>query len=192
MQLVAGIASLDIPQRFANARRRILLHAAVYGPFASSASHSNALAQALDCPSFERLDIIALSPDNDEAWDSAFLSALRFGTSLREIKDEVVSSWAYLKQLAASHPGKVHLHPASQLPCFPTLIIDDTIIFGQYAHAIPHAPQGFWNIVTADVEKMIKWAIQGHAPVDATAEELAAYRIINDCFQAMQPTTAQS
>lgn len=190
MKLVAGIAALDIPQRFAAARKRIILHAAVYGPFASSEPHSNGLAQALSRSTFECLDIIGFTPDNNEPWKADFYNALRFGAPPRTVEEEIADSYTYISGLAADHPDKIRLHPVRTLPNFPALIIDDTIIFGQYAQTTPHAPQGFWGIVKADVEKLLSWAEQGSMPTNASEEELAAFRVINECFRAMQPTTA--
>lgn len=191
MQLVAGISSLDIPGLLAAARRRIVLHAAVYTPFAASKPHCDALAEALACPEFTRLDIIALAPEQETGWNTDFLPALRFGAAKEDVKEEISASTVFADGLVAAYPGKVRVHPATIIPCFPVLIIDDTIIFGQYAHASVYAPQGYWGVVTADVETLFDRAAEGNPPADANTETLAAYRIISECFQAMHPSTTQ-
>jgi len=186
MRLVADIATLDTPGLFAAARRRIILHAAVYGAFARSLPHRQGLDAALARPSFERLDIVALEPKCPEPWVRPFLDAMRFGISRQATDDEVAASHAFVSDLAARHPGRVVVHPARRLPCLPMLVIDDAIVFGQYAHAGCHAPQGFWGLVRADVPALLGWASSGKPPAHASPEEVAAFRLVNDCVRAMQ------
>lgn len=183
MQLVAGIASLDIPARFAAAQKRIILHAAVYGPFADSTPHKDGLAAALSKPSFERLDIIAL--DDSSAWANDFMQILRPGATRESHTLTLAKSHDYISGLAESYPDKVCVHPQSSLPCLPLIVIDDTIIFGQYAHSDVHAASGAWGIMEADVGKLLNWTAQGKIPESATAEETAAYRMIAECCHAM-------
>ncbi|WP_319542499.1 hypothetical protein [uncultured Pseudodesulfovibrio sp.] len=188
MKIVAGIDALNTPKLFAAANRRIILHAAVYGAFAKSEAHCNALSEAIHKPKFKRLDIIAIDPKHGSAWTTSFLGALRFGISTQGITDEVASSHQFLTDLSARYPDKIHLHPAHRLPCLPIIVADDTIVFGQYAHAGEHAPQGFWGMVKTDVERLLGWTETGKAPTCATNEEVAAFRLINDCVRAMNNT----
>lgn len=185
MKLVAGIEALNIPALFAAASRRIILHAAVYGPFGDSAPHRNGLAEALGKDSFQGLDIIGLEAGGRACWQPDFLGCLRFGHPLSEVEAEVRASQIFLENLVSDYPGKVRIHPARQLPCLPLLIIDDTIIFGQYAHAETGAPQGFWGVVEADMEKLFKWAETGSVPPCASNEEMATYRLVCECCHSM-------
>ncbi|OIQ50914.1 hypothetical protein BerOc1_02856 [Pseudodesulfovibrio hydrargyri] len=184
MKLVVGIDQLDTPALFA-AGRRIILHAAVYGAFARSRPHRDALTTALSRPDFERLDIIVLEPESREPWVRPFLDALRFGISTQATDDEVALSHRYMSELAAGHPDKVRLHPARRLPCLPVLIVDDVIIFGQYAHSGAHAPQGFWGMIRADVPTLLSWTMAGKPPAHADEEAVAAFRLVNECARAM-------
>lgn len=186
MRLVADIDTLDTPGLFAAAQSRIILHAAVYGAFARSLPHRHGLQAALTRPQFQRLDIIALEPGCTEPWVRPFLDALRFGISRQAADDEVAASHSFVSDLAAHHPGRVVVHPAHRLPCQPVLVIDDTIVFGQYAHAGCHAPQGFWGMVRADVPALLGWADTGKPPAHAPREAVAAFRLVNDCVRAMQ------
>jgi len=188
MRIVAGIDALNTPELFATASRRIILHAAVYGAFAKSEAHCNGLKKAIQKPEFKRLDIIAIDPEQGSEWTSPFLGALRFGISIQGITDEIASSHQFLTDLTAQHPDKIHLHPARRLPCLPIIVADDTIIFGQYAHAGEHAPQGFWGMVKTDVEKLLGWTQTGKAPTRATNKDIAAFRLINECVRAMNNT----
>ncbi|MUM77766.1 hypothetical protein GKC30_08985 [Pseudodesulfovibrio sp. F-1] len=192
MRLVADIATLDTPGLFASAQRRIILHAAVYGAFARSQPHRQGLDAALARPHFERLDIIALEPGCPESWVRPFLDAMRFGISRQATEDEVAASHAFVSELAARNPGRVAVHPARRLPCLPMLVIDDTIVFGQYAHAGCHAPQGFWGMVHADVPALLDWAETGKPPSHASPEEVAAFRLVNECVRAMQAARSPS
>jgi len=185
MKIVAGIDALNTPDLFAAANRRIILHAAVYGAFAKSEAHRSGLETALRKPEFKHLDIVAVEPGHDAGWTTPFLKALRFEISIQGVTDEVLSSHQFLTELASRHPGKIRLHPARKLPCLPILVADDTIVFGQYAHAKVHAPHGFWGMVETDVEKLIGWAGTGKPPTWATNEEIAAFRLVNECVRAM-------
>jgi hypothetical protein len=90
--------------------------------------------------------------------------------------------------LFATASRRIILHAAHRLPCLPILVADDTIIFGQYAHARLHAPHGFWSMIKTDVEKLLEWAGTGKTPAWATVEEIAAFRLINECVRAMTNT----
>jgi len=188
MEIVAGIDALNTPELFATANRRIILHAAVYGAFAKSEAHCNGLKKAIQKPEFKHLDIIAIAPEHGSEWTSPFLGALRFGISIQGITDEIASSHQFLTDLAAQYPDRIHLHPARRLPCLPIIVADNSIVFGQYAHAGEHAPQGFWGKVNADVEKLMGWTQTGKAPTNATNEEIASFRLINECVRAMNTT----
>lgn len=192
MKIVTGIDQLDTPTMFSTARRRIILHAAVYGAFARSQPHREGLESALSKPGFERLDIVVLEPDNDQGWVRPFLDALRFGISTQAADDEVALSYRFMIELAARYPEKVRLHPARRLPCLPVVIVDDVIIFGQYAHAGSHAPQGFWGMIHADVPTLLQWTRAGKPPPHASDEEIAAFRLVHECARAMCHCRAQS
>ncbi|WP_199244311.1 hypothetical protein [Pseudodesulfovibrio cashew] len=185
MKLVTAIESLNTPALFAASRRRIILHAAVYGAFARSKPHREGLEAALNRPEFNQLDIIVLEPDNGQDWVRPFLDALRFGISPQAADDEVELSHRFMTDLARRYPDKVRLHPARRLPCLPVVIVDDDIIFGQYAHANVHAPQGFWGMIRADVPTLLQWTMAGKPPPHADDEEIAAFRLVNECARAM-------
>lgn len=185
MKLVAGIDHLDTPSLFAASTRRIILHAAVYGSFVRSQPHREGLESALAKPEFQRLDIIVLEPGSEVPWVRPFLDALRFGISTHATDDEVNLSHHYMAELAVRYPDKVRVHPARRLPCLPIIIADNTIIFGQYAHAGIHAPQGFWGMIQADVPTLLQWTAAGKPPPHATGEEMAAFRLVNECARAM-------
>lgn len=187
MRLVAGIASLDLPKLFAKATRRIVLHAALYGPFATSAEHRQSIEHALQRKEFVRLDIIAIKDRGDSNWLSPFLNAVRFGEAKTNVTDEIAKSQNFISTMAGKNPGKVNLYPATALPCSPIVVIDNTIIFGQYAHAKEPAPHGFWAAVEADVPTLFQWAERGHLPPCASKKDVAAYRLISECFYAMNP-----
>jgi len=185
MKLFAGLEELNIPALFATASRRIILNGAVYGPFAKSNSHMAGLNTALARPQFKQLDIIALNPVLAFNWEKYFLEALRFGISRQEVEAEIKISFSFVKGLADKYPSKVSLYPIRKLPNLPIVIVDDTICFGQYARAKPHAPEGFWGMVEVDVEKLFEWAKSGCPPSSSTKDEIAAFRLINECAQLM-------
>jgi len=187
MQLLAGIDSLGLPRLLGNAERRIILHAAIYGPFALSAEYGHAFDKALGKASFERLDIITLTADSEVAWKARFLDMLRHGAKADEQRSALHDSDSFLKKLAMIAPSKVILHPIRSLPCQPIMIVDDTIVFGQYAHCAAYAAQGFWGITTADVGRLLDRAAKGSIPPGADNEEIAAYRLVCECHNAMIP-----
>jgi hypothetical protein len=181
MNLFAGTDELNIPDLFSSASRRIILNGAVYGPFVKSMRHMAGLNTALARSEFRRLDIIDVDPKLDFSWKKSFLEALRFGISHQAVEDEIKTSHSFLTSLADKYPSKVRLHPARKLLCLPIVVVDDIICFGQYAHAEPHAPAGFWGMVEADVEKLLEWTKSGHPSSSATKKEIAAFRLINEC-----------
>ncbi|WP_027722053.1 hypothetical protein [Maridesulfovibrio zosterae] len=185
MNIYAGTDELNIPDLFSVASRRIILNAAVYGPFSNSDQHRTGLDAALNNPGFRQLDIIAVEPELDLSWKESFLGALRFGISRQAVEDELEFSYSFLTELTEKYPAKVRLHAACKLPCLPVVIVDDVICFGQYAHAESHAPEGFWGRVEADVEKLIQWTESGRPPSSASRKEIAAFRLINECVRAM-------
>ncbi len=186
MELVCGVGELGIPAMFAEAKRRIILHAAVYGPFSKSEVHIQGLETALSRTDFNRLDVIAVRSDGENGWDDPFLNALRFGISRQSVVDELELSQSFLNELAERYPEKVNVYLACNLPCLPLVIVDDTICFGQYAHSCVHAPQGFWGCVEADVEKLFSWAESGSVPHEVCADEIAAFRLVSECSRAMK------
>lgn len=185
MKLFAGTEELNIPDLFSAASRRIILNGAVYGPFAKSERHMAGLATALSKPDFKKLDIIAIDPALNLSWRKSFLEALRFGISRQSSEDEVRISYSFMTGIAEKYPSKVELHPVRKWPNLPIVIVDDTICFGQYAYAEQHAPQGFWGMVEADVEKLFEWTKSGQTPSASTKEEIAAFRLINECAKLM-------
>lgn len=185
MKLVAGIHNLNVPNLFGAANRRIIMHAAVYGNFVRSREHIGALRTALGRPEFEGVDIIAVGDDTCCEWLRPFLHALRFDFSRQAVDEEMRFSRLFLDELSAEFPHKVRLHGAHRLPCLPVIIVDDTIVFGQYAHAAVHAPGGFWGTVNADVQTLLEWADRGRPPRWATDEQLAAFRLVAECVRAM-------
>lgn len=189
MHAVAGIASLDIPAAFRAATRRITLHAAVYGNFANSQDHADALETALARPDFERLDVISVRPETDSPAMQDFMSVLRDGWDNASMREHFAASRAFLARLAAKYKGRVHLYESDQPGLFPALIMDDTLIFGQYAHAPAPAPQGFWFSASADVQKLEDWLQSGSIPQSASPHDLAALRIVSECRRAMDAAT---
>jgi sugar phosphate isomerase/epimerase len=184
--LFIGITALDLPTLFSGAKRRIILHAGVYGAFASP-RHAEALRKALSHAGFLGLDVVELPPENTTPWRDSFLRCLRFDVSPRQAEEEVAASHAFLLSLARDYPDRVRVHPARMPPSLPLVIIDDAIIFGHYAHCAEHAPEGFWCKVDSDVERLLRWADAGRPPESATPEETAAFRLVCECTRAMGP-----
>lgn len=188
MRLVTGLDCLDTPTLFAASKRRIILHAAVYGPLANSQRHYRALCTAVEKHGFERLDIIAVDPDRMPAWSEPFFKALRFGVSRQDRDAELTTSHDFLVSMAEEYPDKITLHHVRALPCLPIIVADNTILFGHYAHAEIQAPLGYWGRIEADVPKLLEWAENGSPAAQATNSELAAFRLVSECFRAMNDT----
>lgn len=183
MRVVAGIDALDLPSLFAKARKRIVLHAAIYGPFADSAPHRTGLETALAKESFKRLDIVALGCATP--WASPFMHALRFDEDETRHRRIIAESRQFLDTLTTGYPEKVRVYAVSTFPCLPILIIDNTILSGQYAHCEAYAAHGLWSVLEADVDTLFDWAENGGLPKNASAEAIAAYRLVSECHHAM-------
>jgi len=185
MKLFANLESLGLPTLLAGAEKHILLHAAIYGPFAAQALYKEALFCALARKTFKKLDIIALTESSPEVLQKQYLDLLRHGSSAAEKSQEVAASDAFLKILKETAPEKVNIYSLRTFSCQPILIIDDTMIFGQYVCSQKKAAEGFWGVVETDMEKLFNFALT-HLPLPVlTDKETAAYRLICDCCHAM-------
>lgn len=187
MRLVAGIETLDLPSLFSEASKRIVLHAAIYGPFAESTPHREALETALGRDLFERLDVIAL--ECSTPWASPFMHALRFDEDETQHRRIINKSNQLLNDLSDRFPGKVRIHAMTSFPCLPIVIIDNTILSGQYAHCEAYAAHGLWSVLEADVDTLFDWAENGGMPTNVPPETMAAYRLVSECHHAMKGET---
>ncbi len=181
-----GIHTVSLPQALAEARKRIILNLALYDRFARSPDLCDALSCALGQPGFGRLSIITIPFISRKAWLDEFLQLLRPGQGIAETEHEFAASRDFIVRLAVRHEGLVEVYETRALPCVPCIIIDDRIIFGHYAHATVPAEQGYWFSVNAPVDELLMWAASGRPAVDATPRQLAAYRFVSDCHNAMR------
>ncbi|ABB40346.1 hypothetical protein Dde_3553 [Oleidesulfovibrio alaskensis G20] len=184
--MYVGIHTASLPFVFAEARRRIIMHAALYSNFARSPRHIEALSTALTKPGFRKLHAITLPFDPKRGWMEEFMHVLRPDYSLAQMEHEFNSSRDFLVRLAARHDGLVELYETRAMPCMPVIIVDDKILFGHYAHSPVPAPQGYWFSVTAPVEDMLDWLRHGRIPEDATPTQKASLRFVADCDYAMR------
>lgn len=182
-RLVAGIKSLNLPSLFAAAERRIIFHASIYGPFADSEEHREGLNMALSKSSFQSLDIIALQ--SDQPWALSLMHTLRFDATDADKEKAILASTQFLDALQSAHSEKVRVYSQAAPPSLPIIVIDDTIIFGQYAHSDRYAADGYWGVTETDVDRLFQWAEDGFTPGNASSEEKAAYRLICECRYAM-------
>lgn len=187
MKLVATLEALNLPALLANAQHRIILHAAIYSPFGASRPHHDGLLMALDRPSFQRLDAIALA--DKQPWTRGFMQGLRAGSTPEEQAETIAASTTFLRQLKTAQPDKVHISSQVTIPCLPIIIVDNTLLFGQYSHCPTHAAHGLWGTMQADVETLLHWAIRGNAPPGASPEDIAAFRLVYECFHAITAAT---
>ncbi|GAB7021893.1 hypothetical protein [Salidesulfovibrio brasiliensis] len=182
--ILAGIRNMNVPALIRSARSRVILHAAVYAPFAASARHCAAIREYLGRPGTNGMDVITL-PRTVEPWSQRFLHILRDRATEAEARRELSDSWRFLDELREGCPARLRIHELEEAPCFPALIVDDTILFGQYANASIPAPLGIWVRLQADVERLMGWSITG-VPENASEFDVAAYRVVEDCVRAMQ------
>lgn len=184
--MYVGIHTASLPQVFAEAKRRIILHAALYSPFAASDPHREGLETALRQPGFKKMHAICLPFAPKRGWMQEFLGMLRPSMSIGEIEHEFNSSLNFLVRLAAQHEGMVEIYETRAMPCIPTIVVDDRIFFGHYAHSDVLAGNGYWFSVTAPVEELITYAKIGGLPKEAGPKKTASYRYIAECINAMQ------
>lgn len=172
MRMHEGTQSLMLPQAFA-AAKRIILHAAIYGPFVRSAPHRQALETAVRNGAALHAILAPLpssAPQNP--WINEFWQMVRPGVSLHSVEQEWQNSIALFRALAATATsaaaGATVLAYATQaMPCLPVLLADDRIFFGHYAHSAVPAPQGVWCAMDAPVGEMLAIHSLGTSPVTA-------------------------
>ncbi len=191
-----GIESANLASLISRARTRIILHAAVYSPFAASPEMRNALESVLGrarsndgfrgvhCIS---LDSTLLEESHDSppaAWVSDFLAMLRPGVPREAVRREFALSDAYITRLTSEHRGDVCHYVTRTRPAAPIVIIDGTILCGHYLHSAYAAPHGCWFVQQAPVEYLLACAAACTPP---TATHLrGAYRLVEECRHAMQ------
>lgn len=185
MKLYAGLKSLELSKRFYAAEKRIIMHAAIYGPFGQSSPVKDGLFNALGKDSFEKIDVIALDLSSPIALQSQFFEFLRPGSSQSLRKKDLADSGAFLRILKSRNPEKVQIHPLRHLSYQPIIIIDDTLIFGQYAVCGKLAANGYWGTVTVDMAKLFSLAQQEHVSDEIDETESAAYRMVCECLRSM-------
>lgn len=186
MKLVASLQALELPERFRNAQKRIVMHASIYGPFSQAEPYGAGLLQALAKDSFEKLDIIALTANSPKPLQHQFLELLRHGSSEIQQEKEVSDSDNFLQMLKNSAPLKVQIYPLLKISCQPLIIIDDTLFFGQYARCKRRAAEGFWGVVETDMEKLFELVRSNNSTAVLDEKETAAYRLVHECWQTMQ------
>ena len=184
--MYVGIHTASLPQVFAAAERRIILHAALYSRFADSPAHREGLEAAVDSPGFRKLQAITLPFAPKKGWAQEFMELLRPNTALGSLEHEFNRSLDFLVRLAARQQGVVEIYETRAMPCMPLVIVDDRIFFGHYAHCDIMAPDGYWFSVNASVEELITYASIGGLPEEATPRTKASYRFVAECMYAMK------
>ena len=164
-----------MPSRLAEARKWIILHAAVYANFAKSSRYSLALRRVLAEQKLGRLDIIR-SPYSPE-----IARLIRYGRPESEVRKEFQESDAFLASLKEDFPGIIRIHDCAELPALPVIVVDDSLYFGQYARCPIFAPDGYWFENQADIFELFSWSKSGEIPDNATPEQLAVFRIVYEC-----------
>lgn len=175
-------SSLHTYKTIAKARNRIVLHAAFYPTYASTADYSSALRAVLAKPSFGKLEVFLLSLE--PGWSKEFVNILRWNYSIVQFKNELTASRNFFKSLRDDYPDKVILYETPLLPLFPLVIIDNIICVGHYAHSRVPAPDGYWLRIKADVDELIKWVGYQSIPVEPTNRIVAAYRFVAEYVNA--------
>lgn len=183
--MYVGIHTASLPQTLARAKRRIILHTAMYDGLAS-VEMSTALHYALSQASFEKLSIITVPFISRKQWLDEFLSVLRPTRSLPEIEHLFNASRDFIVRLAVRHEGLVEVYETQAMPCVPCIIVDDTILFGHYTHGSVPLDAGYWFSVTAPTEQLFDWAAMGGPPDQATPRQKASFRFVADCYYAMK------
>ncbi|MFI3271798.1 MAG: hypothetical protein R3Y11_06820 [Pseudomonadota bacterium] len=183
--MYVGIHTASLPQALASAKRRIILHTAMYDGLAN-AEMSLALSVALSQPSFEKLSIITVPFVSRKQWLDEFLMVLRPERSLAEIEHVFNASRDFIVRLAVRHEGLVEVYETQAMPCAPCIIVDDTIFFGHYTHGPVSLDAGYWFSVTAPTAQLFEWAAAGVVPDQATPRQKASFRFVADCYHAMK------
>lgn len=183
--MYVGIHTASLPQSLAAAKHRIILHTAMYDGLAEPELFG-ALSQALRQSDFEKLSIITVPFISRKQWLDEFLGLLRPERSIAEIEHLFNASRDAIVRLAVRHEGLVEVFETQAIPCMPCIIIDDTIIFGHYAHGSVSLDSGYWFSVTGPVDDLFAWAAAGGPPEHATPRQKASYRFVADCYYAMK------
>lgn len=183
--MYVGIHTASLPQTLATAKRRVILHTAMYDGLAIP-EMASALSHALSQPDFEKLSIITVPFISRKQWLDEFLTMLRPERTLAEIEHLFNASRDFIVRLAVRHEGLVEVYETQAMPCVPCIIVDDTILFGHYTHGPVALDAGYWFSVTAPTAQLFEWAAMGGPPEQATPRQKASFRFVADCYHAMR------
>lgn len=190
-----GIDISMLAERIAGARRRVILHAALYSRFAANPAITQALHTLLQAhrgkPHFSGVHCICLDStlllhagsSGSCAWVSDFLQTLRPHAEPAELLAEFAMSDAFTMRLEMEYRGSFFRHVSRTRPNAPILIVDDLILCGHYLHSGVPAPEGCWFSIHAPVDDLFHYAETGLPPHDATLR--APFRFVADCYDAM-------
>lgn len=176
--IIAGVENLELETRFEQAQKRIILSAPPYAPFAHHRLVRHALFMALartDGPTLTALDLPGV---HAAPWMDDLRKLLRPQADAATMQAEIDDSRLFLHELHRNFPQRVQAFRLQTRPNFPFLIVDDVVLFGHFAHAPVLTPQGFWGMVTAPVEELLRLAESDTVPTHMPPRQVGAYRIV--------------
>ena len=187
-------AALDISARIAACEKRIVMHAGVYGNFAVSAPHREAIEAYLHKENVT-LDVLAVPHEGISDgiklhWFDEFCVMLRQDFPQDELDAHFADSWRFLNELAErfGDKGLVRIHHVKQMPSAPMLIFDDVLLAGTYLHSRITAPEGLWVELQADMDKLLDaTSLSGRElRQKLSVDELTVFRYVDDAMQAAE------
>jgi hypothetical protein len=185
--IVVGHSKLATWNLIANAKKRVLLHAAFY-PTYSPSEHLYGPAWDSALKNTD-LKLEVLFVDDNAPWLDEFARVLRqkeaamFKSSLRTSRLQFLA-------LKEKYSKQVFLYNTGTLPLVPMVVVDDFIFVGHYAHSPVYAPIGYWLRLKSDVGKLLEWTkVPGEPPETATETEKACFRYIAEFVHAKEKGT---
>ncbi|SIO08439.1 hypothetical protein [Halodesulfovibrio marinisediminis] len=153
VEVYAGASALSFDSYFSGAERRILLHAAIYNRFADNPAVSSALETALSRG--VQVEVVILPVWRDIVWMDAACHLVRPEGERSDMLIKANVSRELFGCLAKKYPQQLTMYEALTFPALPLVVVDNVILYGQYAHSQVLAPEGFWTKVHAPVELLL-------------------------------------
>ncbi len=172
--------AVGVPELIRKARRHIVLHAAFYPKYGFDNQGSD-VSKAME--KNPNLRLTAIFTDINAPWVDEFACTLRdyFAEEGVFAKHLDVTKQFFVRLCKKFGTKRVHIYDTARLPLFPTILIDDTIIVGHYAHSGVIPPNGLWfTIRHPKIPSMYESLLAGGTPECDTPEESAILRYLDE------------
>ena len=177
--------AIGVGELIRQARYYIVLHAAYYPKYGFD-NLDDSISKAMAKEENSNLRLTAIFTDVNAPWVDEFSVTLRdYFAEKGEFAKRLNITKDYFIRLYNKYGAKrVQIYDTAQLPFFPVILIDDTLIVGHYAHSSVIPPDGLWfTIKHPKILSMYECLRAGGDPECNTPEERAIFRYLEELIR---------